>query len=102
MKNYDKLVRDLIPEIIEGNNQKCTFRILSDEEFLFYAEKKLDEELQEYHEDRTLEELIDIIEIIEAIAKAKGVSWDEMEKMRIKKQTERGGFSKKIFLHCVE
>ena len=44
---YKKLVRDKIPEIIKGNNQNPITRILSDEEYKFELEKKLNEEYQE-------------------------------------------------------
>lgn len=102
MRIYNKLVRDRIPEIIEKKGQKCTYTYLSDEQFLCCAEKKLDEELQEYHQDHTVEELADLIEVIRAIALAKGISWEDLEKVRLQKQAERGSFSQKIFLESVE
>ncbi len=102
MKTYRKLVRDLIPEIIEKNNQKCLYTQLSDEEFLFYAEKKLEEELKEYLEDHTLEELVDLFEVIRAIVIAKGFSLEDLEKKRLQKEAEKGSFSQKIFLISVE
>ena len=102
MKEYNKLVRDFIPEIIENNNQKCKINILSDNDFLFFAEKKLDEEVMEYHQDQTAEELVDLIEIIYAIANAKSISETQLNKLRIEKQKERGAFKKKILLVSVE
>ena len=44
-KTYNKLVRDLIPEIIEESGKECRTRILSDEEYLGMLDLKLDEEL---------------------------------------------------------
>lgn len=102
MKIYDKLVRDLIPEVIEKNGQTCVYRQLSNEEFLAYAEKKLDEELLEYHSDKTVEELADLLEVVYAIVEAKGVSLEKFEEIRLKKLEKRGGFSKKLLLESVE
>ena len=56
---YDKLVRDKIPEIIEKLGKHCKIEILSDEKYLEMIDKKLDEELAEYHKDKNLEELAD-------------------------------------------
>ena len=48
---YNKLVRDRIPEIIEKSGNKCIVETLSDEEYIEMLDKKLDEELAEYHKD---------------------------------------------------
>ena len=56
---YEKLVRDKIPEIIEKSGKQCEIEILSDEKYLEMIDKKLDEELAEYHKDKNLEELAD-------------------------------------------
>lgn len=95
---YNKLVRDKIPEIIKSNGQECTVEILSDSQYLEKLELKLDEELAEFHKDKNIEELADLLEVIYAIAQAKGVSFNELENIRIGKQRERGRFSEKILL----
>jgi len=102
MKIYNKLVRDLIPQIIRNNGQECSFRQISDDDFLLFAENKLDEEVSEYHQEHTIEELIDIIEVIESIAESRGVSWHELEQIRKVKREEKGGFSNKILLEYVK
>ena len=102
VKIYNKLVRDKIPEIIESDGKICKTEILSDEEYLKMLDAKLDEELAEYHKDQNIEELADLIEVIYAAAKARGYSVDELEKVRVKKAEERGGFGEKVFLREVE
>ena len=97
-KTYNKLVRDLIPEVIEASGNKCRTRVLSDEEYLEMLDAKLDEELCEYHEDKNLEELADLLELIRAAAVARGYTLDELEAARAEKAKERGGFEKKILL----
>ena len=98
VKTYNKLVRDLIPEIIEKSGKKCKTRILSDEEYLKMLDAKLDEELTEYHQDQNIEELADLLELIRAATIAHGYTLDELEAVRAEKAKNRGRFEKKIFL----
>ena len=95
---YNKLVRDRIPEIIEQSGKSCTTTVLSDEEYLKMIDAKLDEELAEYHIDKNVEELADLLEVIYAAAKARGYSLEELERVRAAKVKKRGGFEKKIYL----
>ena len=97
-KTYNKLVRDKIPKIIESSGNTCTTRILSHEEYIDMLDKKLNEECAEYQADKNIEELADILEVIYAIAKAKGTSIEELEKVRLEKAEKRGGFDEKILL----
>ena len=95
---YNKLVRDKIPEIIEKDGKTCRTAILSDEEYLSMLNSKLDEELMEYHSDDNLEELADLMEVIYAIAKAKGYSENDLDEIRKAKALKRGAFDNKILL----
>jgi predicted house-cleaning noncanonical NTP pyrophosphatase (MazG superfamily) len=97
-KTYNKLVRDLIPDIIEESGNECRTRILSDEEYLKMLDLKLDEELSEYHKDQNIEELADLLELIRAAAVARDYTLEELESVRAEKAKKRGGFEKKIFL----
>ena len=47
MIEYDKLIRDRIPEIIEGAGKKCIVEIMDDNTYLEYLDQKLNEELAE-------------------------------------------------------
>ena len=95
---YNKLVRDRIPEIIESNGKKCVYSTLSDEEYLAMLDAKLNEELVEYQESKSMEELADLLEVIRAVAAARGSSIEEVEAIRRDKADKRGGFEKKILL----
>ena len=97
-KSYNKLVRDLIPEIIEQSGKRCVVSILSDEEYLRMIDEKLNEELAEYHDDGSIEELADLIEVIYAAAKARGYTIEQLEAVRVEKVQQRGAFDKKILL----
>ena len=71
-RRYEKLVRDRIPEIIAGNGQRCVCETLSDARYLEMLDAKLDEELAEYQESKSLEELADLLEVIRAVAQGAG------------------------------
>lgn len=100
-KIYDKLVRDKIPEIIMKSGKICMVEVLDNDKYVDLLDKKLFEEMLEYHQDKSVEELIDIVEVIYAIAKSRGLSVEEFEKIRNKKADEKGGFDKKILLKSV-
>lgn len=95
---YNKLVRDKIPEIIDASGKTCRTEVLPDDEYLKMLDAKLDEELAEYHKDQNIEELADLTEVIYAVAKARGYTLEELEQVRAEKAAKRGGFEKKILL----
>ena len=97
-KIYNKLVRDRIPEIIESDGKLCTMEILPDDRYLQMLDVKLDEELAEYQESTSLEELADLLEVMRAVVKARGWSWEQLEQARHEKTAQICGFEKKIFL----
>lgn len=95
---YNKLVRDRIPEIIESNGQQCACETLEGKRYLEMLDAKLNEELAEYQQSKSLEELADLLEVIRAVATARGSSIAEVEALRASKAKSRGGFSRRIFL----
>lgn len=102
MKVYNKLVRDKIAEIIKSNKETPTTRILDDEEYLKELNIKMQEELREYLESGEVEELADLEEVLRAILKVKGITYEQFEEIRNKKVEKRGAFDDKIFLEYVE
>ena len=102
MKEYNKLVRDKIPEIMIGKGCKPVTRILNNEEYILELNKKLLEEVNEYLESGEVLELADITEVLLAILKVKGLSFKEFERIRLDKVDKRGAFEEKIFLEYEE
>ena len=98
MNYYDKAVRDKIPDIIKKSGGSCNVKKLSDDEFLPELEKKLREEIEEYLESKSVEELADAIEVIYRIAELKGISNEKLEMLREEKASKRGKFSANLFL----
>ena len=98
---YHKLVRDRIPEIIEKDGKACVCSVLSQQDYIALLDQKLNEELAEYQESKSLEELADLLEVIFAVAAARGSSMEKVDKIRLKKKEKRGGFEKRILLESV-
>lgn len=102
MKIFNKLVRDKIPEIIEKNNESCKTRILDDEEYLLELNRKIQEEMKEYLESGSIEELADLEEVLRAILDVKNCSYNEFEDIRLAKVNKRGAFKDKIYLESTD
>jgi predicted house-cleaning noncanonical NTP pyrophosphatase (MazG superfamily) len=102
MPVYNKLVRDLIPEVIEKTGKSFTARTLNDEEYIKELNKKAKEELTEYENARdqkeVVEEIADLLEVIHAMAQYHGTNMTEIERVREKKSIDRGGFKEKVLL----
>lgn len=95
---YNKLVRDRIPEIMREKGEVPHLEVLDDAAYPCELLKKLDEEVAEYKESGEAEELADILEVLLALAKAQGVSAEELQCICTEKRKVRGGFAKRIFL----
>lgn len=102
MPVHNKLVRDRIPEIIEKSGKIPHCHILDENRYLAELDRKLNEECAEYQADKSIEELADMLEVMYAIAVARGYSADELEKVRAEKAAERGVFNDRIFLESVD
>ena len=101
MKEYNKLVRDFIPEIIKADGKKCDISRAASDELLRLLEEKMLEEFNEYLEDNNLEELADMMEVIFGLAHQLGYSEEQLLARRNQKLKERGGFKEGIILEKV-
>lgn len=95
---YNKLVRDKIPQIIAASGKNCVTEVLQEDAYLQKLDEKLGEELAEYQESKSLEELADLLEVMAAVVKARGYTWEELERIRARKREKRGGFEDRILL----
>ena len=100
---YNKLVRDKIPKNIEKDIEKtCKYRVLNDEEYLLELNKKVIEEVNEFIENNSIEELGDLIEVLNAIMKAKDYKMDEVNTVMKEKQDKKRAFNNKIYLEYID
>lgn len=101
MKVYNKLVRDKIPAVIKASGKKFDIRKADKEEHYKLLETKLKEEVNEFLEDKNLEELADVMEVLFGLAENMGYSEEDLMKKRLEKREERGGFKEGIVLEKV-
>jgi predicted house-cleaning noncanonical NTP pyrophosphatase (MazG superfamily) len=101
-REYDKLVRDRIPEIIEADGETPITHVADDEEYRRRLHDKLDEEVAEYRESGRPDELADVLEVVYALGRIHDCSEDEIRENRRQKAAERGGFDDRIVLEGVE
>lgn len=97
----NKLVRDFIPQIIEDKGQGAIVYVADEEEYRQRLIDKLFEEVKEFDEAKSMEELADILEVIDAIYDAYRFSKEEVEKVKKAKKEERGGFTRRYILNEV-
>lgn len=101
-EEFDKLVRDKIPEVIEEKGEEPTIHLADDDEYSERLAEKLDEEVTEYLESREISELVDVLEVVHAIRKDRGVTVEELRDKRTQKAKQRGRFCEGIVLERVE
>ncbi len=103
---YNKLVRDKIPEVLNKKWIDFEIRILSEKEKIKFLKEKLKEEVQELLDTEIREDKIwefaDIFEVLYSLAEENNISLEEIEKIRVNKKIERGGFEKWVFLISVD
>jgi len=102
---YNKLVRDRVPEVIHGQGKTCRTRTLDDSEYRQALLMKLLEEAEEAAQAPEGElggELGDLLEVIAALMRAYGLDEAAVQASRRLKRQKRGGFDSKTQLLCVE
>lgn len=97
MKIYNKLVRDNIPVIISNAGKEPITYILDEETYKAELVKKLHEEVAEFIQDRTVEELADILEVVYALAQCQNITPEKLEELRMLKAAKNGAFKQRIF-----
>jgi predicted house-cleaning noncanonical NTP pyrophosphatase (MazG superfamily) len=94
----EKLVRDNIPRIIDEAGKVAHFYTVSGEALYGHLKGKLREEVDEFFVDGALEELADVLEVVHAICKHRGISYQQLEEFRMLKAQTRGSFDQGIVL----
>ncbi|SFR50297.1 MULTISPECIES: nucleoside triphosphate pyrophosphohydrolase [Halorubrum] len=98
---YDKLVRDEIPGIIEADGERPRTHVADEDEFADRLAEKLAEETAEYRESRDPEELADVLEVVHALRELDGLTAEQLEELRSEKAERRGRFDDRIVLERV-
>ncbi|MGR4895405.1 hypothetical protein ACIPR8_09035 [Stenotrophomonas sp. LARHCG68] len=99
---FNKLVRDKIPEKIEAHGESAEVAKLEGEALLAALKNKLVEEAFEVMDAKSTEamseEIADVIEVLHALEDALGLARSEVEALRDAKKKKRGGFREGVML----
>ena len=104
-KQYNKLVRDRIPEIIARDGREYETVTLSEDQYREALRAKLMEEAKEVavaEPDRLITELADVYEIMDAIMAAYQIERDLVLAEQDQRRVARGGFEKRLLLLWTE
>lgn len=102
MKQYNKLVRDKIPEILKKDKVKFTSHTANKKEYLEKLYEKLIEEFEEFKTKPSIDEFADMLEVLEYIGKVYNFDLEDIKIRKKVKKMQRGGFDKKIILDEAE
>ena len=103
--SYHKLVRDQVPAIIAADGHQAVTRVLDQAGYEAALRAKLLEEAHEAQaapDGQLASELADVLEVLQALAAAHDMGWEEVVSEASRKRGERGGFDQRIFLEYVE
>ena len=96
-----KLVRDLIPQIIEESGKSCEYHIADLSEYGDFLYKKMHEEMNEFFEDPSYEEAADMYEVLSAICYLHEMNMELVVSAAADKCKARGGFADRVILEKV-
>lgn len=90
-----KLIRDKIPEQAKAEGKVLNYATAENEElYIALLKNKFAEEASEFLASGTVEELVDVLTVINAIIGICGISREEFDKVYQNKLEKAGGFEK--------
>jgi predicted house-cleaning noncanonical NTP pyrophosphatase (MazG superfamily) len=100
-KEYSKLVRDRIPEIIRQDGRECGVEIMPENEYIQALKDKLVEEAQEAAQaesEELVKELADLSEVMDALMAACQIDRQAVLAKQAERRQSRGGFDQRFRL----
>jgi predicted house-cleaning noncanonical NTP pyrophosphatase (MazG superfamily)/uracil-DNA glycosylase len=104
-KTYNKLIRDRIPEILDGSGVRYDVQEMREAEYLKALRAKVVEEAREVSgapAGELTKEIADLLEVLLAFQKHGGVDMGEVERIRKERLRDRGGFERRLKLLWTE
>ncbi len=104
-RDYHKLVRDQIPEIIRAEGRACETEVLEAEAYRAALRAKLVEEAKEVagaEGESLAQEVADLYEVIDALLAEHGIDRDRVLAVQQARREQRGGFARRILLRWSE
>lgn len=93
-----KLIRDKIPMIMKQASVKFEARIADNDEYKELLAKKMQEEVEEYMSDHSLEEAADIYEVFLSLLGLWGHDLHDVVACADEKREDRGSFNERVVL----
>jgi len=93
-----KLVRDKIPELMKQDGKDPLFHVADPDEFIEALREKLQEEVDEFLEAETEDELVDVLEVLFSFCIQKGWAPASVEAIRQAKARDKGSFERRMIL----
>ncbi len=95
---YNKLIRDNIPTILQQKGITTKTHIADKKEYTKKLLEKLEEEVKEYTQSQTIDEMADIFEVITTILKEKQWTIEQVIAVQQQKREQKGAFTARIIL----
>lgn len=91
---YNKLVRDNFPDMIRALGVSSDIELVRGDNFLKNIYETMDITLADYHKKLSINELVDLIELVYTAAKARGYSEEQFDTLRQSTRKEYGSYDK--------
>ena len=95
---FDKLVRDKIPFILKDKGIEAVVTRVGRYNHEAYLLKKLREEVEEVAQDKNIDELADVLEVVLALCNYYGYSTKDLESALLNKREKVGAFNEGYIL----
>jgi len=99
---YNKLVRDKIPEIIRESGRTCEFKILGQSEIKDALKEKLIEKADVFSNRPSEDEISDIYELLDTIVEVYDFEPLHIDYLKLQNKESKGSYSEKVFLISVD
>tara|TARA_Y100000310_G_C20142955_1_gene561098 strand:- start:188 stop:505 length:318 start_codon:yes stop_codon:yes gene_type:complete len=96
-----KLVRDMIPNLIEKSGKTCNYHTANYDEYKTHLYEKMVEELNEFINTPCYEEAADMYEVFSAICDLHELNLVHVALNAMEKRSKRGGFTDRVILEKV-
>jgi predicted house-cleaning noncanonical NTP pyrophosphatase (MazG superfamily) len=99
---YNKLIRDAVPEIMSAKGMQYEVDVMADEEYQQALRQKVLEEAKEVldasSERNLITEMADLYEVMEALASFHNISEEDIRAEQQYRHAKRGGFERRLRL----
>ncbi len=100
--DYNKLVRDKIPQIIKDSGRTCDFKVLDNLEMKEALKEKLIEKAQVFSDKPSEDELSDIYELLDTIVESYDFEPLHIDYLKLRNKENKGSYSSRTYLISVD